>query len=267
MKTITALKLSLFSLLLVGVVGLTACQPDEPEETPFDNLELLSSATEGNIGIEVYASETYYAGYNTLYFKVLKDEAETKDATVTFKPIMYMTEKTHSCPIEQPVLNEDAVFEGHALFQMPSMNGYWELTVNVELNEGGSQEFVLPIEVIQPEYARALVTTREDGKRLIIGYVSPMEPVVGNNDFEVAIFTMQDMMNFPPVEGLKVKIEPEMPSMGHGSEGNKNPTEMGAGHYKGNVAFNMVGDWRIHLEVFEDDVLVKDGIYFDLFFQ
>ncbi|MFY0673622.1 MAG: FixH family protein [Bacteroidia bacterium] len=267
MKTISALKLSLFSLLLTGLVGLTACQPDEPEETPFDNLTLLSSATEANIGIEVYATETYYAGYNTLYFKVLKDETETKNATVTFTPIMYMTEKTHACPIEQPVLNEDDVFEGHTLFQMPSMNGYWELTVNVVLEDGVSQEFVLPIEVIQPEFARALVTTTEEGKKLIIGYVSPMEPVVGENDFEVAIFTMQDMMNFPAVEGLKVKIEPEMPSMGHGSEGNKNPTEIGAGHYKGTVAFNMVGDWRIHLEVLENDAVLKDGIYFDLFFQ
>ena len=36
-----------------GFVGLTACQPDEPVEKPFGNLEHMSLTTEGSIGFEI----------------------------------------------------------------------------------------------------------------------------------------------------------------------------------------------------------------------
>ncbi|MGB0429267.1 MAG: FixH family protein [Bacteroidia bacterium] len=267
MTKLTLLKLPIFTLLIGGLLNLTACQPDEPD--PFENLELIAIAEDGNAAVEVYANEALYAGYNTLYVKVINDGEETNNASVTIKPVMDMTEKVHSCPVEQPTLNDDNIFEGYALFQMPSMGGTWALNVNVTLIDNGDKhEFSMPIEVIQPEFARAIVTSSEiDDKRIIIGYVNPMAPTVGDNDFEVAVYTMVDMMTFEPITGLKVKTEPEMPSMGHGSEGNINPTETTNGHYKGNVNFNMVGDWRINLTVLEGDAVAKDGIYFDLFFQ
>ncbi len=261
------LKLPLALLAMVGLLQLNACQPDDPN--PYENLDLITSAESGLVSIELYADEVLYSGFNTLYVKVMNDGKETKTANVTLKPIMDMGTFSHSCPVEQPALNSNDIFEGKALFQMPSEGGTWELNVTVNLiDDNSTYEFALPIDVIQPEYTRVLVTQSEiDAQKLIIGYINPISPKVGDNDFEVAIFTMQDMMNFPAVEGLKVKIVPEMPSMGHGSEGNVNPTDIGNGHYKGNVAFNMVGDWKINMTILNGDAVVKDGLYFDLYFQ
>jgi len=272
MKTLSILRFALSPLLLIGLIQLSACQADvpdpipDPEPDPYEAHVLVGQAQDGNISIDVYADEALYAGYNTLYIKVMEGDIETKKADVMLKPMMDMTTMVHSCPVEQPQLNDDNLIEAHVLFQMPSMGGAWELNINVKMEDGAEHDFNMPIEVVQPEFTRAIVSTVE-GKKLILGYVDPMEPKVGENDFEVAIYTMKDMMTFEPVEGLSIKMEPEMPSMGHGSFGNIDPIETVNGHYKGTVVFNMVGDWRIHMEVQEKGVVIKDGIYFDLYFQ
>ena len=56
-------------------------------------------------------------------------------------------------------------------------------------------------------------------------------------------------MKYPPMEDILVEIEPEMPAMGHGSEGNVNPSYDFDGLYSGKVYFNMTGFWRIHVRL------------------
>jgi hypothetical protein len=55
---------------------------------------------------------------------------------------------------------------------------------------------------------------------------------------------MQDMMTFVPVEGASLVLDPQMPSMGHGSPGNVNPTATVPGVYEGKLSFSMPGDWE-----------------------
>ena len=44
-------------------------------------------------------------------------------------------------------------------------------------------------------------------------------------------------------------MTPTMPSMGHGSPNNENPSHLEKGHYMGKVNFSMSGDWKLDLSI------------------
>ena len=46
-----------------------------------------------------------------------------------------------------------------------------------------------------------------------------------------------------------VEIDPQMPTMGHGSPNNVNPVHMEMGHYVGKVNFSMGGYWEINVKI------------------
>ena len=73
-------------------------------------------------------------------------------------------------------------------------------------------------------------------------------------------------MSFPAVNDLTVAIEPEMPSMDHGSPNNIDPTLLEAGHYKGRVNFTMTGWWRVHINLLRGTTVVTDEAYLDITF-
>lgn len=75
-------------------------------------------------------------------------------------------------------------------------------------------------------------------------------PRVGKNPFAVKVTRHGDGQ---PVTDLVVSVVPDMPSMGHGSSGNIDPTHVGDGRYEGSVNLTMPGEWRI---VFD---FVRDG--------
>jgi hypothetical protein len=72
------------------------------------------------------------------------------------------------------------------------------------------------------------------------------------------------MMSFPPAEDLTIEIEPEMPSMDHGSPNNVHPVHFADGHYVGKVNFTMTGWWRIHMVIKKDGELLTDEAYMDI---
>jgi hypothetical protein len=59
-----------------------------------------------------------------------------------------------------------------------------------------------------------------------------------------------------------VTFETLMPSMGHGSEGNRNPVHTREGRYRGRIGFNMRGDWRIDVFCFRNGVEVGRTFFF-----
>jgi hypothetical protein len=75
-----------------------------------------------------------------------------------------------------------------------------------------------------------------------------------------------DMMNFPADDSYTMEITPEMPSMGHGSPNNVNPTNTGNGHYKGKVNFTMTGEWKVNVLVKKDGVTISKNAYFIITF-
>jgi hypothetical protein len=75
------------------------------------------------------------------------------------------------------------------------------------------------------------------------------------------------MMSWPALEMLNIEIDPEMPTMGHGSPNNVNPIDMGEGHYLGKVNFTMSGFWRVNMKFMTaTNEMMKDDKYFDITF-
>lgn len=75
---------------------------------------------------------------------------------------------------------------------------------------------------------------------------------------------MQDMMNFPVVDGYTVKLDPRMPSMGnHSSPNNVNATQSAAGKlYNGKLLLTMTGYWKLNIQLAKPDGTVVKGRYY-----
>ena len=74
-------------------------------------------------------------------------------------------------------------------------------------------------------------------------------PKVGLNPVVVTLHRMQDMMTFVPVDDAAITLDPQMPSMGHGSPGSVNPTLTSLGRHEGQLSFSMAGDWETTISV------------------
>jgi hypothetical protein len=79
-------------------------------------------------------------------------------------------------------------------------------------------------------------------------YVSSLNfvsaPQVGLNPIVFTLHRMQDMNTFPSVDDAVIGLDPQMPSMGHGSPGSIDPTLTAPGRYEGKLSFSMTGEWK-----------------------
>lgn len=270
-------------LPLIASISITGCNKDEDDDptpttkSPVEGKELLfeSSSVDADIDVKVYADQALTVGYNKLYVMVYKLGTKTviDDAHVSFETDMEMLSgMNHGSPVESPEETnpEDGVFEGAAVFVMPSAgNGTWNLHVHVH-NHSNSMEGEVSgvVTVTSPTEARMYSFLSDvDGAMVFVSLIEPMNPEVGENTFEVAIHQRESMMSWPFMEGLTVEIEPEMPTMGHGSPGNVNPVYTEMGHYVGKVNYTMTGLWRVHVTVKDGDGnIMNDNMYFDMTF-
>jgi hypothetical protein len=216
--------------------------------------------------------EAPFMGYNYVY-AVVKDAAGNvvESADVFFTPMMDMGMMMHSSPVEQPMWNSDAKADkGTVTFIMPSANGSWTVEVYVEdmsTMEMGAATF--PIDVMtKPEAKLFSFMSTVDQSKIFVALVEPQMPSVGLNDFEVVIYKKTSMMDFPPVTDLNLTIDPEMPTMGHGSPNNVDPVATTDGHYMGKVNFTMTGYWKVNMEIKDaQNMMMYDQGFFDITFQ
>lgn len=257
--------------LALAVVGCKKEDPIEPTPDPTDPYTLIQSGTVDQYEVELYATEDLFVGYNQLYIQVTRTSTSTivDDVSLMLTPMMDMGTMQHSAPVEQPgAANADNLYQGQVVFIMPSGSmGSWTLTVNIDDGDGIK---VLPMEVTVEEKAepRMLTFLGQDvaQEKLFVALIEPTTWKVGVNTFAVTIHKKETMMHFPAVEDLTVEIEPEMPTMGHGSPNNVDPAHNAMGHYVGQVNFTMTGFWRVHLTLKRGHDIVKEGIYFDITF-
>ena len=263
---------ALMSILFVS------CSSDDESDGPIkepatNNLIWINSAytDAGSMLVNVYAADSLLAQYTNIYIEV-RDSASNNiltNAGIDIIPMMDMGTMVHSAPSENPSSNTatDGMFQGAVVFIMPGEMG-WTLHISVydAVNdiEGTA---VVPVSVGQPIDTRTRVITPLDStNKLVISYLLPQNPKVGVNDMEITIHERITGMNFIPVNDYTVLMDPQMPSMGHGSPNNVNPESIGNGHYKGKVNFTMTGMWRINLDIF-DGATAKDTTgYFDITF-
>lgn len=280
MKNFKYITLTILSLLLIGISSCTKDDPEAPVSTtnPFENLTLIgeTSAVGSGAIVRIYADEDLFVGYNNIYVAVY-DSANTTtqitDAHISFMPMMDMGTMQHSCPIENPSLVVESgtnAFKGAAVFIMPSTAGSWTFGVHVH-NHVNNQEGMasLPITVVAPTEARMISFVSDfDNTKLFVARITPLNPTVGINDIQFGIWKKETMMSFPNVDGYKMAMVPEMPSMGHGSPNNVDPVSVGNGKYDGKVNFTMTGYWKLNLDFSTaTDDSVKMGQYFDVTFQ
>ena len=270
-------------LPLVASMSLISCTKEEddpapaPKKSPVDGKELIfeANSAEADVDVKVYADEALFTGYNRLYVIIYKTGTSTviDDAQVSFETDMtMMMGHSHSSPIENPAdeTPEDGLFSGAVVFVMPSAgNGSWKLKVYVHNNANNLEGMVEnEVTVVSPVEAKMYSFLSDvDNSMIFVSLVEPVNPKVGMNDFEIAIHKRETGMLWPFVAGLMVEIEPEMPTMGHGSPGNVNPVYTSIGHYKGTVNYTMTGLWRVHITVKDaGGSVMNESNYLDMTF-
>lgn len=101
---------------------------------------------------------------------------------------------------------------------------------------------------LQLSHARSLETAVVTKFISSLNFVSA--PRVGLNPVIVTLHRMDGAMVFTGVDDATLVLDPQMPSMGHGSPGSVNPTITAvSGVYEGQLSFSMAGAWETTLTV------------------
>jgi hypothetical protein len=167
----------------------------------------------------------------------------------TIMPDMDMGMMHHSCPVEQPsetAPDSSGLLRCAAVFTMPSATS-WTLGVTLHDHEYDSIATLrLRIPVVDGYGVR---TARSANGTTYVFTLLASPWKVGMNDIRFAVHSTTDGFSFTPVPDAQLTFEPSMPSMGHGSMGNVQPSHVGNGWFAGRVNYSMTGDWRIDLIV------------------
>ncbi len=279
-KTLSIKKLlimkNILTILLVATFAFS-CDNDDDDITPFepfiDMVKIASSPTGFDAyKMDVYMKENPFVGFNYVYVDLYDSVSGDKasDWGVSFAPLMTMMTDMgtmeHTCPIEQPTFdNELKAFAGASVFIMPTTDmGSWAFEIKYENTKGEGSLVINNLTVVEKDDKALLsfVSESNPDMKYFVALIDPVTPDVGINDFELGIYTKESMMSFPDADGLTVEIEPTMPSMGHGSPDNVDPTGMGNGHYKGSVNFTMTGLWQVDLVIEDGEDMITSDQYF-----
>lgn len=266
----------LLPFLICIVAVLSSCSKDVTQET--DPTEGLTKQSEGYAAgaaakVVVYTKEaTVSAGYTKFYIALYDSVSGNRieNAHIKLTPMMDMGTMQHSAPFENPA-SEEAVnhlFPCSVVFTMSSMAGSWTVKLHVHNHLFGKEgDITIPLSVAEPAKSRMIsFTSATDGSKYFISLIEPSAPKVGINDLEMAVYKKASMMSFPADSSLAVLLNPEMPSMGHGSPNNVNPVHTGNGHYKGKVNFTMTGLWRLNLDFRAGEAVADTTQFFEVQF-
>lgn len=251
------MKLFKYILPAIFAVFFIACSDDDDEVAPINEVQDLMKVQEISNDthiIEVYAkSGKLVQGYNDITIRIKDKSTQTfiENALFTWKPVMHMAEKTHSCPKSEllKVAAKQTVYNGYIVFQMAeNETEKWDLTFNYTVNDN-AYEAVGIIDV--PASTKKTVTsiTGVDGVRYVLALIEPQNPEVKINDMKVGLYKMENMMSFPVVENYKINLDPRMPSMGNHSSPNNEDLVYNASTkmYEGKLSLTMTGYWKLNL--------------------
>lgn len=261
----------LFMILLM-TLNMQSCTEHASDPDPARSLRKVAEgyASGAAARIELYSDGDLFPGYNPVFISVRDSISgdRIKTAELTLYPEMNMSTKTHSCPVDNPPnLAPDGLFTGGIMFTMPSgQMGEWTLDISIQNAPSGlSGKARLPIAVKPKAPSRVIAFEAANGERYLLSYYFPERIKVGVNRFALVAFT-QHSGAYIPAEDLQIKLDPEMPSMDHGSPNNENPVHTSGGHYTGKVNFTMTGEWRLNLEVSHETTSLGNR-YFDVMVQ
>jgi len=245
-------------------------------ETDTDTLSNLTKIGETYIiGAKakavIYAKNLFETGYNDIYVGLYDstDGSKLTDGHLTIMPMMDMGTMVHSSPVENPTsaIATNGYYKAAVVFSMPGNATEWSLNLSFHNHKNNLEgEGSLGVAVVASSPAKFISTILplDSNVSVLISLIKPSAPVVGLNDFEIVLHKKSTMMDFPAIDNYRVEIEPEMPSMGHGSPDNVNPVLTSNGHYLGKVNFTMSGLWKINLKLYKDTTLLSDNQSFEI---
>lgn len=252
----------------IMAIAITSCSSDD-DTTTIDELSGITKFKEFSNDthtIELYSiAGKLEQGFNEISIRI-KDKSTgnyEKNAEITWLPIMHMTMMNHSCPKSdvEKVTPNGTLYNGYIVFQMgQNETEYWDLKVDYTINET-TYTATSVIDVQAATKRKVSSFTGTDGVKYVVAYVEPIQPKVAVNDMVLGVWKMQDMMNFPVVDGFKIKIDPRMPSMGnHSSPNNVDAIQTTVGDlYKGKLSLTMTGYWKINLQLLNAENTVLKG--------
>ncbi len=234
---------------LVLLAGLGACDSAATEPS---TLASVVSASGAGLGVEMLTDDRVETGLTPIYLEVTTDAGQpVTDATVTFVPLMTMTgSMSHSAPVlGVPTLDDDGRYRVDVVFQMPTSDmGSWRATATVARPGAAPAEVTFPTFPVA-DSGRSKVFTWTDPataeERKYIASLNFVEaPRIGLNPVIFTLHWKESAMSFVPVEDATIHLDPQMPSMGHGSPGSVDPTPTSSGRYAGQLSFSMTGEWE-----------------------
>jgi hypothetical protein len=216
----------------------------------------VAIAQAGDLKLELLTDSRLEVGMTPVYVKVTTGTGTVvKDATVTMTPIMTMTSMVHSAPVVgTPGLSDDEYYGCAVVFSMPSgAMGSWDAKVTVQRPAAAAVDATFSnLTVADTGRAKSFTFTDPSTSattKYLLSLNFKATPRVGLNPVVVTLHRMQDMMTFVPVDDAAFMLDPQMPSMGHGSPGSVNPTLTSLGRYEGQLSFSMAGDWQTTISV------------------
>lgn len=246
-----------YILPLFIIVSFLSCSSNNDDLEPINEVEDLLKIKEISNDthiIELYSeSGVLELGYNELTIRIKNKTSDefVENATISWKPVMHMTNMSHSCPKSElaKVAGRETIYDGFIVFQMPeNATEGWNLTFNYSIN-GVDYQAIDTISI--PAQTRKRVTTfmGTDGVKYIAALVAPSNPEVATNDITIGLYKMENMMSFPAVEDYIILLDPRMPSMGnHSSPNNQDLTyDTSSKMYQGKLSLTMTGYWKLNL--------------------
>jgi hypothetical protein len=254
-------------ILAMGV--LVSCDPWTYND-PFRGLTKISSTPVPGAAatLEVWHAGAIEEGYEPLVF-ALRDSSHPDsfigDAHIYLKPVTGMSGIVEQgAPAEDPPeATYNSQFLGAVVF---TMAGDWRLGIHVHNHLVDKEgDVLIPIAVQSANPSQVKTLTTKDSSLLVVSWARrKVTPVKGMNDIEFTIHHAVNLLTYEADSSYTMGITTEMPSMGHGSDGNIDPVHVASGHYKGKVNFTMPGDWRVHVQLRKNGTDAAAPFYFDV---
>lgn len=241
------MKLIIFAVVMAMLVIGCSSNPTNPAPTPKTIPHtLVGQATQGTMVVRLYCEKPLQTGYNTVYVQV---DANNNPLTgyVTLGSSFVTCPMLLDCPVIQPQPTPDSLglYTGAVVFTLPGDSAEWKVLVNVyNTTSHTMQSIEVPVTVAGTGLVAELGNTTD---KTVVAILQQTWKV-GMNSIGVVLFSGNDS-TYTQITDATVSVTPTMPSMGHGSSGNVDPTLQADGSYQGIVNYSMSGPWQIDLGI------------------
>jgi hypothetical protein len=264
------------SFAIVALVAFVACgSSTDPSTVDASTVSktYLASVVAGDLTVALLTDSQLQTGLTPVYLKIsTATGVPVTDAAVAFMPMMAMsTGVSHTCPmLGAPTVGADGLYRVDVVFSMPSTAvDSWSATATITRPAAAAVQAVFPLLTVMDSGRLKTFTYTDPVSATTTKYITSLSfvgaPKVGLNPIVFTLHFRQDMMTFPSVDDAVLLLDPEMPSMGHGSPGSINPTLTAPGRYEGQLSFSMAGEWETTVTVNRAGVTVGAPVFATVF--